>query len=819
MLSINTNLSSLIVQGNLQKSTDKLNQAIERMTTGYKINHASDNAANYSIATKMDTKIGAYMVAEENASMGLDLLMTAEGSLNLISDKLSRLRSLAVTAQNGTYGVSSISALESEAEALISEIKRDYSSAGYNGLTLFATKSEETAGENPKVEVVVDEAKRVSKVSSFDAGETYYISKVEDLVALQNIVNADTGSDNGADSIFELACDLDMTGVAFEGIGKDSARSFAGTFKGNGYEIQNLNAENALFEYCGGNVSIDSLGIENCKIQNGRAALIGKVGDNRSNSIANSITITNCYATGTIITIVSDYVKAGGLLGEVVLDENDTFLIRNCYSECDINGSNIVGGLIGSLNSYRSSSIVGSFNIEGCYSTGDVISQNSIYTGGLIGVISFSNATIQESGVRNCFSTGNVLVTSLRTNTMYKVLGGLVGYIEAPDSVVSDCYASGNVEATCNLSSSDGGCIGGLVGCLDKGIIENSYSTGNVVSTGGKAGGIVGSIAAWASGVNNIVKNCYSTSNVTGGYAGGIAGSSGGTIENCYTSKNVINGYNTVGGIVGSAASSSSIINNCFSVSCDVSTNGTYSYSGGITGDNRGTLTNCYASNKIEAQSASRIGGVAAYREGGTTSNNAYDSALCNKDGGGATAMTMDEIKAKYTPEYMGFTESNGWVIVDGMPRLAWEDIPVVDEGTGESGGILAGKNVISFQVGIGGNKYSTVSFDVAFDIEGVDDILTNGLADVNCLTTIDNMLKTVSNKATEYGAMQNRLMSVLEEISVQYDNLVSSRSTIKDADMAEISSQYIQQQILQQASATLLATANQTPALALQLL
>ena len=96
---------------------------------------------------------------------------------------------------------------------------------------------------------------------------------------------------------------------------------------------------------------------------------------------------------------------------------------------------------------------------------------------------------------------------------------------------------------------------------------------------------------------------------------------------------------------------------------------------------------------------------------------------------------------------------------------------------------------------------------------------MANGLADVNCLTTIDNMLKTVSNKATEYGAMQNRLMSVLEEISVQYDNLVSARSTIKDADMAEVSATYIQQQILQEASATLLATANQTPALALQLL
>ena len=58
MLSINTNLSSLIAQRSLNNSTLLLNQAIERMTTGYKINHAKDNAANYAIATDMTTKIG-----------------------------------------------------------------------------------------------------------------------------------------------------------------------------------------------------------------------------------------------------------------------------------------------------------------------------------------------------------------------------------------------------------------------------------------------------------------------------------------------------------------------------------------------------------------------------------------------------------------------------------------------------------------------------------------------------------------------------------------------------------------------------------------
>ena len=59
-MKINTNLSSLIVQSGLKTSTNGLNQAIERMTTGFKINHAKDNAANYSISTKLSSKIGGY---------------------------------------------------------------------------------------------------------------------------------------------------------------------------------------------------------------------------------------------------------------------------------------------------------------------------------------------------------------------------------------------------------------------------------------------------------------------------------------------------------------------------------------------------------------------------------------------------------------------------------------------------------------------------------------------------------------------------------------------------------------------------------------
>ena len=125
----------------------------------------------------------------------------------------------------------------------------------------------------------------------------------------------------------------------------------------------------------------------------------------------------------------------------------------------------------------------------------------------------------------------------------------------------------------------------------------------------------------------------------------------------------------------------------------------------------------------------------------------------------------------------------------------------------------------ISFQIGINSGASSSLSFQIGFALDGVNDLYGIGLDNEDYLTKIDDLLTVVSNKATEYGAMQNRLESALDEISIKYENLVSSRSTIRDADIAEVSSQYIQQQILQQASATLMATANQTPAIALQLI
>ena len=322
MLSINTNLSSLIAQNSLNKSTQSLNQAIERMTTGFRINHASDNAANYSISNNLTTKISSYMVAEDNVSMGLDMIDTANGSLEQISDKLTRLRSLATQASNGTYGGQSLNAINSEANALVDEINRLYSTAEYNGIKLFggAQQSEPTpatyamarTGSNPNVTYSNEDIEAMlasgdmvildNSVNSFEDGKSYLITDKVGLQRIATLVN--DGTDDGSGSEFVLGADIDLEGIEWEAIGycdDDSGDDyyFCGTFDGNGHTISHLTTTDTNKQYQGLFGQTDSATIKNVALVDvdikGDYNVGGLVG-----YAAYSTTITNCYATGSV---------------------------------------------------------------------------------------------------------------------------------------------------------------------------------------------------------------------------------------------------------------------------------------------------------------------------------------------------------------------------------------------------------------------------------------------------------------------------------------------------------------------------------------
>lgn len=141
-LTINTNISSIIAQRSLNSATNNLNQSIERMSTGYKINHAKDNAAGYSISNRWETQLGSLDVAADNAATGSDMLTSAEQSYGLVSDHLQRIRDLTEQAANGTYASASLQAIQSEIEARLDEITRVASNAEFNGIKLMAYVSD-----------------------------------------------------------------------------------------------------------------------------------------------------------------------------------------------------------------------------------------------------------------------------------------------------------------------------------------------------------------------------------------------------------------------------------------------------------------------------------------------------------------------------------------------------------------------------------------------------------------------------------------------------------------------------------------------------
>jgi len=602
MISINTNLSSLIAQSSMKKATFSLNQAVERMTTGFKINQAKDNAANYSISQNMTTKINSYMVAQDNVAMGLDMLTTAEENLNLISDKLTRLRDLATQASNGTYGEQSLNAINAEANALVDEIERLYNTTEYNGINL--AKGRVTSTEESKFIKDIDrrDTSKMTKLSSVAPTEKlelgcYSISTADELAQLATMTNNGLIGEN---TEFVLANDIDLEGWCnahsdtggwvrigyfLENGQNDCTKTFKATFDGNGYKISNLK------------MTATSTANEN-KFYFG---LFGFVENANIKNLAITDANIGCDQYESTMGIITGYARNSSIDNCIVLDAN-----LNCYN----NGGLIVGNM--------------------------------------------SNCTI-----KNCYTNGDISVA-------YNRVGGIAGTF-ARNSIIENCYS------LADISEGWDGCTGGLVGF--------SYL-----------------------GINSIINSAYfnATNNVNSTFVDYLEQSTV-VLENCYCN--------------------------------DL----TKTFVAGV--DN-----NVHANSNIQEIS---------------------DISECFK------------LNKK---------------VYDFNPNL-------------------------KLQIGTKSDINSQIGLDTGYSIDGISSLRGLGLSDLDYTGYLDKFLSSLSSKQTEFGAVQNRLESALDEIETQYNNLVSSRTTLRDADIAEESSAYIRQQILQEASATLLATANQSPSIALQLI
>lgn len=388
--SLNTNYLSNLVQKSLADSTAGLNLAIERLTSGFKINHAKDNAAGYSISTKYSSQLSSYMVAQDNAATGLDLVTTASDSLSLVSSHLQRMRDLAEQASNGTYSSQSLQALQAEFNQRMYEIERTMSNTEYNGVKLF----------NESGSRFIEDVESLSYNEAVAEGYTV-ITSAEDLQAMQ---------DNLAGK-YILMADIDLAGENWTPIG-DIRDPFTGEFNGNGYTISNLTLDNNTRDYYGFFGRVEGAEISNAGFEN--ANVRGKMWVGILAGYSYNTNISNCFVTGS----VSGYSDVGALVGDNIHGSS----IDSCYSIADVTGTSYrVGGLVGynndnsSINySYAQSSVNGDLNVGG------LVGQNT------------------SSTVSNSFSEGDISGNSQ--------IGAFAGFNE--NGTISSCYWNNQISQT-----------------------------------------------------------------------------------------------------------------------------------------------------------------------------------------------------------------------------------------------------------------------------------------------------------------------------------------------------------------------------------
>ena len=140
-LRINTNVEAFNAHRNLQGTESKLAVAMERLSSGYRINRAADDAAGLAISERLKSQIGGLEQAQRNSQDAVSLVQTAEGSLDQVHAMLQRIRDLAVEYKNGTLSTTDQQSIQSEVNQLASEIERIGASATFNGISLLSNVS------------------------------------------------------------------------------------------------------------------------------------------------------------------------------------------------------------------------------------------------------------------------------------------------------------------------------------------------------------------------------------------------------------------------------------------------------------------------------------------------------------------------------------------------------------------------------------------------------------------------------------------------------------------------------------------------------
>jgi len=394
MTSINTNMGALIAQNNMDKNTKSLDQALERLASGLRINSASDDAAGSAIASKMEAQVRSLGVAIRNSNDAVSLTQTAQGALGEIENMLQRMRELSVQAGNSTLNSSDRTQIQAEVDQLSAEIESIASKTNFNGNKLLDGSKSSLAFQigadgSDSLKVGLENA----TVSSLGLGSSVTTASITsrrleaitaDIAAADIKINGESFS----------AADVDVDSTAnFSGDGRLDATGFGDADNSaNGGKVANTVAQ-----------IINS----NSHVHGAKATAFNKVVGNGTFALTGTIDINDTTINVDSSTSLSDFVKAvndnvsgltASLDGNKIVFENtdgDEIVIANGGAEIGMT-DDVYGGYVSISNIDGSDVKIEAGSVENGYGSAAAGEQSDL---ALIGFNEINGTTVNSTVV------------------------------------------------------------------------------------------------------------------------------------------------------------------------------------------------------------------------------------------------------------------------------------------------------------------------------------------------------------------------------------------------------------------------------------
>lgn len=869
---INTNYLAMVSQNNLQKSQSALGTAIERLSSGMRINSAKDDAAGQAIANRFSANINGLTQASRNANDGISIAQTTEGSLNEINNNLQRIRVLSVQAANGSNSQTDLDSIQAEIQQRLGEINRVSEQTQFNG-----------------VKVLGDTAATLNVQVGAQDGQTIEI-KLREINASQ--LGLGSFNVNGTSTGALTTVDLTQAGTGTTttpgGVvaAKVQANSFTGATTpptGSGITAE-LNGGGKIDVYgvtaTPGTYAIEASDGNFYKVTENTStgqwfwdssdagSVVAKADLNATPELytaANSTANTNAVAAG---------FNNGGAAGTGVTQIGISSKVSGDVSGINVTGLS-AGATVGDI-SFDAANGKYYAQISGA-ATG---SDNGFYEISVDSTTGAATGALAPAGVQATLPAGATTLTSKIdasgiTGGAGSVLEGL-GF-DAAASINSLAYDSANGKYYAEVSgdaANDG--FYEITIAADGTASMAAGTVPAVAGSGDNAGANLAAISGTAAAATRTVA-AAGTADVAIDFAAGLfarndvnnaatANQAGDTLTQLYAAKGTDGNYYEVEATFtlnpAATKGSTNIADYTASYSINVSAGGATQVSAqnvdgaidgtagkqltlaqsGVMQPNNDDLYNLEYS--VEVDTAGGTTGLYAVNDGAGKATGEY--AIKGTDGRYYQAKLETDAGGAFTGKASWTTDtaSADYKVIDsaniGAAASSLTNADTTATVTGKYTGLAAGQSLVSYQDSKGATQHliqtgtgdsatyvkatlatadaTTGNIAVsATQVDGKDVAVT--IRSTDPLKALDAALQNVDNLRSELGAVQNRFQSTIANLSNTVTNLSAARSRIEDADYAVEVSNMTRAQILQQAGTSVLAQANQVPQTVLSLL